>query len=196
MARTDDSLRKTIRRIRKNIRCYKDKLSNNEAMTRYALINPLLVELGWDVSNPRIVEPEKAVSGGSAQSKQQGHEEYPTTLRHSATLRHPTDSRDRVDYFLADFMVLEAKRLGAPIDSPELIKKACKAAMDLEVQYAGLTDGRIWSVYRASSSSKSVEYKSRELHFRLTESADCMQKMKRMSLDAVDEYDGIPNSYE
>ena len=193
MARTDDSLRKTIRRIRKKIRCYENKLSDNEAMTRHALIDPLLVELGWDVSDPGIVEPEKAVSGGSAHPDQDqlGRD------KHSANLRH-TNSRDRVDYFLANFMVLEAKRLGAPIDSPELIEKTCKAAMDLNVRYAGLTDGRIWSVYRVSPSSKPVEGKSPELHFRLTESnADCMQKMRCMSWEAVEEHCGrIPNSYE
>ena len=175
MARTDDSLRKTIRRIRKNIRCYKDKLSNNEAMTKYALIDPLLVELGWDVSDPSIVEPEKGVSAGGLA--------YPDLPRRRERSANPLRETVwcRVDYFLVGFMVLEAKRLGAPIDSPELIKKACKAAMDLEVQYAGLTDGRIWSVYRVSPSSKPVEGKSPELHFRLTESnADCMQKMKRI----------------
>ena len=189
MARTDDSLRKTIRRIRKNIRCYEDGFSDNETMTRYALIDPLLVELGWDVSNPGIVEPEKGVSGGLA------YPDLPRRMERSANPLHYTVSRVRVDYFLVGFMVLEAKKLGERIDSPELIKKACKAAMNLDVQYAGLTDGRIWSVYRASPSSKAVEDKSCELHFRLTESADCMQKMKRMSWDAV-KYGKIPSSYE
>ena len=192
MARTDGSLRKTIRHIRKNIRRHKDKLSDNEAMTRHALINPLLVELGWDVSDPDIVEPEKGVSGDLA------YPDLPRRIERSANPLHYTVSRVRVDYFLVGFMVLEAKRLGERIDSPELIEKTCKAAMNLDVQYAGLTDGRIWSVYRVSPSLKPVEGKSPELHFRLTESnADCMQKMRRMSWEAVKEnYGRIPSSYE
>ena len=41
-------------------------LRQNEALTRYALIDPLLRELGWDTEDPTLVIPEYKGVGGSA----------------------------------------------------------------------------------------------------------------------------------
>ena len=41
-------------------------LRGSEALTRYALIDPLLRELGWNTSDPTQVVPEFPVPGGRA----------------------------------------------------------------------------------------------------------------------------------
>ena len=50
----------TIEIIRKRIDKHKTALSGSEAMTRYALIDPMLRALDWDVSDPDTVTPEDA----------------------------------------------------------------------------------------------------------------------------------------
>ncbi len=80
-------LTKTLDIIRKRIRDHKTDLSNNEAMTRYALIDPLLRALDWDVSDPRVVIPEEGSGAGS-----------------------------RTDYTMGKAMVVEAKKLDDRLD--------------------------------------------------------------------------------
>ena len=80
-------LTKTLDIIRKRIWAHKTNLSNNEAMTRYALIDPLLRALDWDVSDPNVVIPEKRSSAGS-----------------------------RTDYTMGKAMVVEAKKLDDRLD--------------------------------------------------------------------------------
>lgn len=58
-------------------------LANNETMTRYVLIDPLLVELGWDLTNPDVVVMEES-----------------------------TASKNRADYRMGKTMIIEAKRAG------------------------------------------------------------------------------------
>ncbi len=58
-------------------------LANNETMTRYVLIDPLLVELGWDLTNPDAVVMEESLA-----------------------------SKNRVDYRMGKTMIIEAKRVG------------------------------------------------------------------------------------
>ena len=50
--------------IRQTIRTHAVALSKNEMMTRYALIDPLLRELGWDLSDPEMSVPEDIGPGG------------------------------------------------------------------------------------------------------------------------------------
>lgn len=80
--------------VRKKMTDHEADLNTNEAMTRYALIDPLLKVLGWDVSDPSIVKPE----------------EY--------------NNRSRIDYTMGKTMVVEAKKLDglADRDSKQLVK--------------------------------------------------------------------------
>lgn len=54
----------TVAEIRQTIKTHAVDLSKNEMMTRYALIDPLLRELGWDLSNPSDVVPEEGTGFG------------------------------------------------------------------------------------------------------------------------------------
>ena len=80
--------------VRKRIKEHKKSLIGNEAMTRYALIDPILKALDWDVSDPGIVTPEDKGSAGS------------------------------IDYLMGKGMVVEAKKLDEPLDkhADQLIK--------------------------------------------------------------------------
>lgn len=80
--------------VRKRIEEHKKSLIENETMTRYALIDPILKALDWDVSDPGIVTPEYRGPAGS------------------------------IDYLMGKGMVVEAKKLDEPLDkhADQLIK--------------------------------------------------------------------------
>ena len=59
--------------IRDRIKNYGPKCSKNEMMTRYALIDPLLGALGWDVSDPGTVVPEDIGSDGTTDYTMSGN---------------------------------------------------------------------------------------------------------------------------
>lgn len=61
-----DELLGTVERLRGRIGEHGQSLRKSETLTRYALIDPLLRELGWDTSNPDQVVPEYPSSGGRA----------------------------------------------------------------------------------------------------------------------------------
>ena len=95
----------TIVTIKQRIKDHEPDLSGNEAMTRYALIDPLLKALGWDVSNPAIVTPEEHGPGG------------------------------KTDYKMGNVMVVEAKKLGERLDkhASQLIEYVRKRKVRLGV---------------------------------------------------------------
>ena len=56
-----DSLLKLVETLRERIDEHGDALRQSEAMTRYALIDPMLRELGWNTDDPAQVVPEYRV---------------------------------------------------------------------------------------------------------------------------------------
>jgi hypothetical protein len=93
----------------------------NETQTRMALIDPVLVALGWDLTNPRMVELEK----------------------HYGT---PREQRI-VDYMLKaeNEIIIEAKKLGADLE--EHFDQIALYANRARVKNLFLTDGRTWRHY-------------------------------------------------
>ena len=89
--------------------------------TRYALIDPLLQELGWDTSDPSGVKIEDGSGDG------------------------------RADYLLLDndqpVMIIEAKRLGLGVSDGR--QQAVNYAMDQgrRARYFAVTDGNQWEIY-------------------------------------------------
>jgi predicted type IV restriction endonuclease len=47
-----------IERVRERIKKYENQLKQNEMLTRYVLVDPILRALGWDTENPDQVIPE------------------------------------------------------------------------------------------------------------------------------------------
>lgn len=48
----------TLKKVRDRIQNYQEELQNNEMLTRYVLINPVLRALGWDTKDSNKVVPE------------------------------------------------------------------------------------------------------------------------------------------
>lgn len=116
-----------VANIRQTIKVYRSALSKNETMTRYALIDPLLGELGWNLSNPGDVVPEdNAGSGG------------------------------KTDYTLGNgAMIVEAKRLDENLD--KYADKLISYVRNRNVRYGVLTNGQKWRMYDANTTTKSPE---------------------------------------
>ena len=58
-------LLETIQRVRERIKQHRADLQRNEALTRYALIDPILRALGWDTEDPEQVKPEFPTETGT-----------------------------------------------------------------------------------------------------------------------------------
>lgn len=94
-------------------------LRQSEALTRYALIDPFLLELGWDTSDPDMVIPEYRSGNG------------------------------RADYALMNngnpAMMVEAKSLSTPLQ--DVLSQGVQYCLMEGTSYFAVTDGRIWEIY-------------------------------------------------
>ena len=119
-----ESLLELVETLRKRIDEHGAALRQNEMLTRYALIDPLLTELGWNLSDPEAVVPED------------------TSGRNSG----------RPDYVLHNdgipAMVVEAKKLDS-VDFRNSSTQAFEYARDpgRQAQYFATTDGQRWEVF-------------------------------------------------
>jgi len=115
-----EGLLKLIEELRERIDTHRSKLKGSEALTRYALIDPLLRELGWNTADPGQVMPE-----------------------------YNTGGRQWVDYALLHngkpIMMVEAKHLGKPLlDACEQNIAYC---LKEGTKYFVVTDGCCWEIY-------------------------------------------------
>lgn len=108
-----------IKTLQERIEQHRPALSQSEALTRYALIDPLLRELGWDTADPDLVTPEYTVSG------------------------------KRADYALLEsgnvVVFLEAKKLEENLSHHR--SQVVAYASELGIRYPALTNGNDWEVY-------------------------------------------------
>lgn len=115
-----DDLTATIEKLQDKIRTHRPYLSGNETATRQVLIDPLLLALGWDVSDPAQVALEYSAGGG------------------------------RVDYALmsndAPVAVIEAKRLGTSLEDREIMQ-VLNYANSRGIPYMVVTNGDDWRMY-------------------------------------------------
>lgn len=128
-----DSLQRVIEKLQKTIEAHRGYLAGDETRTRQVLIDPLLRKLGWDVSDPNIVQLEYRVQ------------------------------KEQADYVLISkgkpIAVVEAKRLGSDLgDKP--IMQALKYAIWDSIDYIIVTDGDKWEMYEVF---KKVTFKERLL---------------------------------
>ncbi len=115
-----ESLLELVQTLSDRIDQHGSALRQSEALTRYALIDPLLRELGWDTSNPDMVIPEYKSGNG------------------------------RADYALMNdsspAMMVEAKSLDTPLRDTVLSQGINYCLME-GTSYFSVTDGRIWEIY-------------------------------------------------
>ncbi len=113
-----DELNELVGTLKQRIEQYREVLGKNEAATRYALIDPLLTALGWDLSNPAQVQTEYSTSDGRADYALLAGENVPR-------------------------LVIEAKRLNQPI-TIKVIKQAFDYCSELGIPRFVVTNGEHW----------------------------------------------------
>ena len=114
-----ENLLTLVETLRAHVDDHGDALRQNEMLTRYALIDPLLRELGWDTEDPDVAIPEYKPGKGSA------------------------------DYALLNdgkpVMMLEAKKLDTPLQ--DAVIQGINYCLMQGTNYLALTDGRRWEIY-------------------------------------------------
>ena len=120
-----EDLHDLVETVQSRIDAHFAELQKSEALTRYALIDPLLRELGWDTADPNQVRVELPLAKGYAQ---QGFADY-------ALLG--TDGKPRV--------VVEAKSLGSSLQQAAM--QALGYCNALGFPSFAVTDGRFWELY-------------------------------------------------
>ena len=143
-----DDLVGCIELLQVRMKKHRNSLERNEIRTRVSLIDPLLCLLGWDVSDPELVTPEYTQSDSSVGSSSWAAD---YALLHS-------DGRPAA--------VLEAKRLGEPLATHRM--QMLNYANAWGIEYAGLTDGNHWELYRVFEPGRLEERRILEVAIRDT----------------------------
>ena len=153
-----ESLLSLADKLRKRIDDYGPKLRKNEALTRAALIDPLLRELGWDTEDPALVIPEYNVGTG--------HEADYALLR---------DRNDR-----NPIMLVEAKSLGTALRG-EPLEQGLRYCGIKRTPYLSITDGEHWEIYRDTNTYGDPD-KKRLVQFDLKDSSATETCLKALAL--------------
>lgn len=127
-----EPLMSALDRARQTIGQLGTELRRNEDQTRQSLINPILRELGWETANPAAVRNQFPIK------------------------------QNRVDYALMaerddPIAIVEAKRLGESIENN--LSQLIAYAYDAPVQFAAITDGNIWEIYRVEHDEESFTFR-------------------------------------
>ena len=115
-----DELAATIATIKERIDDHRTSLAANETRTRQVLIDPLLAALGWDVSDPNLVELEYSAG--------QGRADYALLGEHGPVA------------------VVEAKRLGEYLDDKHVMQ-VLNYANSQGIGYMVVCNGDEWRMY-------------------------------------------------
>ena len=115
-----DDLYELIETLQARINAHAPEMQKSEALTRYALIDPLLRGLGWDTGDPSQVLVEYQSGGGSA--------DYALLA---------ADGQPKI--------IVEAKRLGTPLQGA--VTQGINYCIQLGIPYFALTEGRQWELY-------------------------------------------------
>ena len=121
-----ESLLELVETLRERIESHRAVLSQSEALTRYALIDPLLRELGWDTEDPSMVVPEYRVPNNQI-----------------------------ADYVLfndgSPSIVVESKKLDEPLQSGRALDQGILYCAHTHASYFLLTDGNRWELFNSGS---------------------------------------------
>ena len=119
-----DELAELVGRLKERIEKHEDVLSKNETATRYALIDPLLTALGWDLQDPGQVRMEYDTGKGRV--------DYAMFARGGGDTGSPE-------------LVVEAKNLGKP--TSDGIDQSITYCVGRGIPYFVVTNGRDWAAY-------------------------------------------------
>lgn len=131
-----DDLDELVAELAQRINEHRSVLTKSESTTRYALINPLLAGLGWDLADPHQVLTE-----------------YETSYAGD-------DKRHYADYVMwhgkRPCLVVEAKSLGTRLATGDAIDQGTKYCNRLGSQHFVLTDGDRWEARDRADPRKPV----------------------------------------
>lgn len=158
-----NELIETFEFLKKRIERYGNDLRSGggaETRTRQVLIDPLLRELGWDVSDPGLVELEFQIEKAYAGK-----------------------GFDKADYVLKAgprlLAVVEAKKLGSPL-SDGVTFQASTYANNKNIDWMVVTDGDAWKMYEVF---KRGELEDRVvMEFRISEDAASSCALRALAL--------------
>lgn len=175
-----------IETLKKRIRDHRNDLMASEALTRYALVDPLLRELGWDTGDPGQVRPEYTLREG----EKYGEADY-------ALFKNDQDKTvARKDGQKVPAVVVEAKRLGMFGKQDNQDQVSLDGLVGLErvlagaeqamrycntdgIRYFAVTDGQFWHLFQTNKDGNLSEKKINS--FVLTEEwalADCLSAVE------------------
>ena len=129
-----DELQDVIERLQDRIETHRNYLSRHETRTRQVLIDPLLQELGWDVSDPEDVQLEYAVKLEYRAGKKWA--DYTLMF----------NDKSMSDDEPKPVAVIEAKPLGSDLEDDKMMQVLNYANRD-GIDYMIVTDGDKWEMY-------------------------------------------------
>lgn len=115
-----EDLHELVETLQRRIAEHGPALQQSEALTRYALIDPLLRGLGWDTGDPSQVMPEFKSSRGSADYALLGSDGKPD-------------------------VIIEAKRLGRGLE--DAVEQVINYGTREGYEFFAVTDGQRWELY-------------------------------------------------
>ena len=117
-----DDLYELVGELERRIAGEGGALRQSEALTRYALVDPLLRALGWDTADAKSVVPEyRSAAGVADYALFSGNGQPPA-------------------------VIIEAKKLGEPLDDRVALQSLNYCNL-VGTPYFALTDGKIWKIY-------------------------------------------------
>ena len=144
-----DSLLELVETLRSRIDEHGGALRQSEALTRAALIDPLLRELGWDTENPALVMPEYRLGRGYA------------------------------DYALLNdgkpVIMVEAKKLGALLQ--DAASQGIGYCIEDGIGYFAVTDGGQWEIYETHKMAPIAEKLTVQFDIRQSAPITCLKAM-------------------
>jgi predicted type IV restriction endonuclease len=118
-----NNIAELVENLKKKINTYRGKFAENEMLVRYAVVDPLLRALGWELDNPEQVIPEYKTERGRA--------DYALFIKEKNPLR--------------PVAFIEVKAWSKLDD--ETLRQTATYAVDEGVNYIVITDGDQWTLY-------------------------------------------------
>ena len=123
-----ENLLTLIEKLQERIDSHGNALRQSEALTRYALIDPLLRELGWDTEDPDVIVPEYRLPNNQI--------------------------ADYVLYNEGDpAIVVESKKLDESLRGGKALDQGILYCAHTGANYFILTDGNSWELYEAGTTA-------------------------------------------
>jgi hypothetical protein len=152
-----------IKMLREKIANYKDEFSKNEALVRYALIDPFLRALGWDTEDPEQVKPEYSTDAGRP--------DYALFIHNKKSPR----------------AFIGAKKLGKNEDLQQHISYCVSEG----VKFFIATDGNHWELYDTYRETRLPEKKITE--WDITDDNESRVAIKSISIANLESFGVIPS---